>query len=124
MTNVSTLIHQVVSNALTDLEEAQSKGKIPKNPLSETHFLAAWTTNAIKKKRFENDVLPTLKVWQSRARSLGKHAELVSTFTAIKKHYEHVFDQDLKLKCINKQQIDEVMTQSLTISRKKNKQKK
>ena len=105
MTSFSTSIHQVVTTALADLHEAQLKGKIPKNPLSETHFLAAWTTNAMKKKRFESDVLPTLKIWQRKARSLGKNAALVETFQAIKAHYEHVFDQDLKAKPVNKQQI-------------------
>jgi hypothetical protein len=105
MTSFSTSIHQVVTTALADLHEAQLKGKIPKNPLSETHFLAAWTTNAMKKKRFESDVLPTLKIWQRKARSLGKNAALVETFEAIKAHYEHVFDQDLKAKPVHKQQI-------------------
>lgn len=105
MTSFSTSIHQVVTTALADLHEAQLKGKIPKNPLSETHFLAAWTTNAMKKKRFESDVLPTLKIWQRKARSLGKNAALVETFQAIKAHYEHVFDQDLKAKPVYKQQI-------------------
>jgi len=105
MTSFSTSIHQVVTTALADLQEAQLKGKIPKNPLSETHFLAAWTTNAMKKKRFESDVLPTLKIWQRKARSLGKNAGLVETFQAIKAHYEHVFDQDLKAKPVHKQQI-------------------
>jgi len=106
MTSFSTSIHQVVTSALVDLKEAQAKGKIPKNPLSETHFLAAWTTNAIKKKRFESDVVPTLTIWQRKARSLGKNAALVETFTAIKQSYEHVFDQDLKAKPIHKQQVN------------------
>jgi len=105
MSSFSTLIHQVVSQALVDLNEAQSKGKIPKNPLSETHFLAAWTTNAIKKKRFDNDVVPTLIIWQRKARSLGKNAGLVEIFTAIKNNYEHVFDENLKTKPVNKNQI-------------------
>ena len=57
MSSFSTSIHQVVTQALLDLKEAQTKGKIPKNPLSETHFLAAWTTNSIKKKRFDSTML-------------------------------------------------------------------
>jgi len=105
MSSFSTLIHQVVSQALVDLNEAQSKGKIPKNPLSETHFLAAWTTNAIKKKRFDSDVVPTLIIWQRKARSLGKNAGLVEIFTAIKNNYEHVFDENLKTKPVDKKQI-------------------
>ncbi|TEW52970.1 DUF2913 family protein [Psychromonas algicola] len=105
MSSFSTSIHQVVTQALLDLKEAQAKGKIPKNPLSETHFLAAWTTNAIKKKRFDSDVVPTLTIWQRKARSLGKNAALVETFTAIKENYEHVFDENLKTKPVNKDQI-------------------
>ena len=105
MTTFSTSIYQVVTTALTDLNEAQAKGKIPRNPLSETHFLAAWTTNAMKKKRFESDVLPTLQIWQRKARSLGKNANLVETFNTIKQNYEHVFDQDLKNKMILKDQF-------------------
>jgi len=105
MTSFSTSIHQVVTSALADLKEAQLKGKIPKNPLSETHFLAAWTTNAMKKKRFESDVVPTLTIWQRKARSLGKNAALVETFTAIKQSYEHIFDQDLKAKPVDKEQV-------------------
>jgi len=105
MTSFSTSIHHVVTSALADLNEAQLKGKIPKNPLSETHFLAAWTTNAIKKKRFESDVVPTLTIWQRKARSLGKNAALVETFTAIKQSYEHVFEQDLTPKPVNKDQV-------------------
>jgi len=105
MSSFSTSIHQVVTQALADLNEAQLKGKIPKNPLSETHFLAAWTTNSIKKKRFESNVLPTLKIWQRKARSLGKNAALVETFNAIKQSYEHVFNESLKTKPIAKEQI-------------------
>ncbi|MEG3753609.1 DUF2913 family protein [Psychromonas arctica] len=111
MTSFSTSIHQVVSDALADLNEAQIKGKIPKNPLSETHFLAAWTTNAIKKKRYESDVLPTLTIWQRRARSLGKNAALVTTFTAIKTTYEHVFDESLSAKPVDKKQISALCNQ-------------
>jgi hypothetical protein len=105
MTSFSTSIHHVVCSALTELNEAQAKGKIPRNPLSETHFLAAWTTNAMKKKRFETDVLPTLQTWQRKARSLGKDAALVTTFTAIKNTYEHVFDADFKPKAVTKTQM-------------------
>lgn len=105
MTSFSTSIHQVVTQALADLEAAQLKGKIPQNPLSETHFLAAWTTNAIKKKRFDTDVVPTLQIWQRKARSLGKNAALVSTFKAIKLAYEHVFDENLQAKPVNKSQL-------------------
>lgn len=105
MSSFSISIYQVVTQALADLNDAQAKGKIPKNPLSETHFLAAWTTNAIKKKRFESEVVPTLILWQRKARSLGKNAALVETFTAIKQNYEHVFDENLKTKPVNKDQI-------------------
>lgn len=105
MTSFSTSIYQVVTTALSDLKEAQAKGKIPQNPLSETHFLAAWTTNAIKKKRFESNVVPTLTIWQRKARSLGKNAALVETFTAIKNSYEHVLDDNLQLQSISKDQV-------------------
>jgi len=105
MSSFSISIHQVVTQALLDLKEAQAKGKIPKNPLSETHFLAAWTTNAIKKKRFDSDVVPTLTIWQRKARSLGKNAALVETFTAVKENYEHVFDESLKTQPVQKSQI-------------------
>jgi len=105
MATFSTSIYQVVSTALIDLSEAQAKGKIPRNPLSETHFLAAWTTNSIKKKRFGADVVPTLQLWQRKARSLGKNANLVETFNTIKENYQHVFDQALKNKIIIKDQI-------------------
>jgi len=105
MSSFSIAIHQAVTEALVDLTEAQAKGKIPKNPLSETHFLAAWTTSAIKKKRFDSLLLPTLKGWQRKARSLGKNAGLVDTFTAIKAHYEHVFDDNLSTQPIKKTQV-------------------
>lgn len=105
MNSFSISIHHVVSTALIDLSEAQAKGKIPRNPLSETHFLGAWTTNAIKKKRFGSDVVPTLQIWQRKARSLGKDAALVSTFNAIKQTYEHVFDSALKTKPVAKDQV-------------------
>ncbi|MDN2662082.1 DUF2913 family protein [Psychromonas sp. 14N.309.X.WAT.B.A12] len=111
MTSFSTSVHQVVSDALADLNEAQTKGKIPKNPLSETHFLAAWTTNAIKKKRYESDVLPTLTIWQRKARSLGKNAALVTTFAAIKRTYEHVFDESLSAKPVYKTQVSALCEQ-------------
>lgn len=113
MTSFSNSIHQVVTSALDDLSEAQAKGKIPQNPLSETHFISAWTTNAMKKKRFESDVLPTLKIWQRKGRSLGKNAALVETFTAIKKSYEHVFDESLKAKPVTKEQVVQ-LCESLT----------
>ncbi|MGJ8580959.1 MAG: DUF2913 family protein [Psychromonas sp.] len=115
MTSFSTSIHQVVSDALADLNEAQQKGKIPHNPLSETHFLAAWTTNAIKKKRYESDVLPTLTIWQRKARSLGKNADLVNTFTAIRKTYEHVFDTSLTANPVYKSQLVALCEQLVTL---------
>ena len=105
MTNFSTSLHQVVTAALNDLNEAHANGKIPKNPLSQTHYLGAWVTNAMKKKRFESDMLPTLQIWQRKARSLGKNARLVETFTAIKEAYEGVFDGQLQPKAVNKTQL-------------------
>jgi hypothetical protein len=111
MSSFSTSIYHVVTEALTDLNEAQLKGKIPKNPLSETHFLAAWTTNAIKKKRFDSKVVPTLIIWQRKARSLGKNAALVETFNELKQSYEHVFDENLKTKPITKNQLIQLCEQ-------------
>jgi len=105
MSSFSIAIHHAVTAALIDLKEAQAKGKIPKNPLSETHFLAAWTTNAIKQKRFDSALQPTLTAWQRKARSLGKNAGLVETFTAIKAHYEHILDDHLATQAVTKAQV-------------------
>lgn len=105
MANFSTSIYHVVTSALNDLNEVHSSGKIPRNPLSQTHYLGGWVTNAMKKKRFESDMLPTLQIWQRKARSLGKNAGLVETFTAIKEAYELVFDEQLQPKAVNKAQV-------------------
>lgn len=105
MSQYLNITYQLVCDALNDLAQAQSSGKLPKNPLSETHYLAAWITNAIKQKRYHNSVSDTLKIWQRRARSLGKNAGLVDIFSSLQKNYEFISDQNKGLRPVTKQQL-------------------
>ncbi len=94
MTTYSLEIYKVVDSALTELNNNLQSGRTPNNPLSEAHYLAAWITNSMKKKRFDNGVVPTLKKWQQQARSLGKNANLKSQFIHLKSLYDHVLTED------------------------------
>jgi len=99
-------IHTLLSTALTELEASQTSGRTPKNVLSEAHFLGAWVTTAMKQKRFDGITVPTLKAWQSKARSLGKNAGLKDQFTYLLECYDQVLDENKQVKAITYPQIE------------------
>ncbi|KLV07137.1 hypothetical protein ABT56_06170 [Photobacterium aquae] len=80
-------IYKVVSEGLQELAASQQSGKTPKNPISETHFISAWVTKAIKQQRYAHCVAKTLLSWQQQARSMGKHAQLKQQFEQFEKTY-------------------------------------
>ncbi|PKF62169.1 hypothetical protein CW745_07165 [Psychromonas sp. psych-6C06] len=99
-------IYTLISTALSELEASQASGRTPKNPLNEAHYLGAWVTTAMKQKRFDGITVPTLKAWQSKARSLGKNAGLKDQFAYLQKCYDQVLDEDKKVKVVSRAQVD------------------
>ena len=87
-------IYKLINCALTELSTSQASGRTQSNQLSEAHYIGAWITMAIKKKRFDSIVLETLKGWQKQARSLNKNAGLKEKFIALKKCYQQILDKD------------------------------
>ncbi len=104
----STEIYKLLNTALSELTDAQQSGKIPNNPLSEAHYLGAWVTSAMKKKRFDPIVVPTLQGWQRQARSLGKDAGLKRQFTYLEKCYSEVLDEQKQVQAVHKNQLDKL----------------
>ena len=104
-------IYSVINTALTELTNAQSSGKIQRNELSEAHYLGAWVTTAMKKKRFDGIVLETLKGWQKQARSLGKNAGLKEQFIHLKKCFEQILDEKGQAQSVNIKQLNTLYAQ-------------
>ena len=104
----STEIYKLITTALTELTESQNARRTPHNPLSEAHYLGAWVTNTMKKKRFDSIMAPTLKVWQRQARSLGKNAGLKRQFTYLEKCYSDVLDAQKQVQAVHKNQLEKL----------------
>ncbi|MFT6987296.1 MAG: hypothetical protein ACJAT7_003150 [Psychromonas sp.] len=98
-------VYKLINLALTELTVSQASGRTPHNPLSEAHYLGAWVTNSIKKKRFDSVVLAALKGWQSQARSLGKDAGLKAKFTYLKTCYSQILDEQEQLQPVHIEQF-------------------
>lgn len=94
MATFSQEIYKLINDALTELEDSQQSGKTQRNDLSEAHYLGAWVTTAIKKKRYDPMLLETLKKWQKQARSLGKNAGLKQQFIYLNKCYKQVLNEE------------------------------
>ena len=99
-------IYKLISTALTELSDSQASGRTPNNPLSEAHYLGAWVTTAMKQKRFDSVVVPTLQGWQRQARSLGKNAGLKAQFIYLQRCYNQVLDSQKNVQSVNKTQLD------------------
>jgi len=82
----------VVNQGLLALDVAQSKGKVPKNNLSESHFFSVWVGQAIKSKQFDISVLAILKAWQQQARTQGAGANLRQIFSHLQSTYSPLAD--------------------------------
>lgn len=80
----------LVSQGLDDLAQAQTLGKVPTNPKSESHFFSVWIGAAIKNKQFDVTMLPLLQTWQQQARTCGAGADFKNTFAQIKSTYQGV----------------------------------
>lgn len=104
----STEIYKLITTALTELTDSQHSGRTPHNPLSEAHYLGAWVTTAMKKKRFDSIVVPTLQGWQRQARSLGKNSGLKSQFTYLEKCYSKVLDEHKNVRAVDKSQLEKL----------------
>jgi len=99
-------IHTLISTALSELEASQTTGRTPKNTLNEAHYLGAWVTTAMKQKRFDSITVPTLKAWQSKARSLGKNAGLKNQFIYLQDCYNQVLDDNKQVQAVNYSQVE------------------
>lgn len=104
-------IYTLISAALTELEASQASGRTPKNPLNEAHYLGAWVTTAMKQKRFDTIALPTLKAWQSKARSLGKNAQIKEQFTYLQQCYNQILTDDKQVQAVNLTQLHALIKQ-------------
>ena len=104
-------IYKLVNCALTELNTSQASGRTQSNQLSESHYIGAWITTAIKKKRFDTIVLETLKGWQKQARSLNKNAGLKEKFVALEKCYKQVLDTDNQVQPVSIDQLNTLYTQ-------------
>jgi len=80
----------VVSQGLSELEQSQSRGKVPKNALSESHFFSVWVGQSMKQKRFDISVLEILKTWQQQARTMGAGANLRQVFLQLNSTYANL----------------------------------
>ncbi|MFT6925181.1 MAG: hypothetical protein ACJAZP_000761 [Psychromonas sp.] len=108
MIHFSTEIYKLITTALTELSDSQDARRTPHTPLSEAHYLGAWITTAMKNKRFDSVVLPTLQGWQKQARSLGKNAGLKQQFAYLLKCYSVVFDEQKEIRLVNKNQLEKL----------------
>lgn len=99
-------IYKLLNSALTELDDSISRGKTPSNALSEAHYLGAWVTTAMKKKRFASILLATLKDWQRQARSLGRNAKLKEQFTYLIKCYNQVLDDNKEVQTVKINQLN------------------
>lgn len=98
-------IYKLLQLAQSELEASQNTGRTAKNELSEAHYFAAWVTTAIKQKRFDAVLLPTLKIWQGKARSLGINAGLKNTFIQLDACYKKALDAESNYKEVCKAQV-------------------
>lgn len=98
-------IYTLISTALAELEASQTSGRTPKTSLNEAHYLGAWVTTAMKQKRFDAITVPTLKAWQSKARSLGKNAGLKNQFLYLEKCYSQVLNDQKQVQPVTLDQI-------------------
>lgn len=76
---------QLATTALDELAESSAN-----DPVSESHYLSLWVTQAIKQKRFDICLSQQLKEWQQSARTMGQGANLKQQFMSIKRDIEHV----------------------------------
>lgn len=76
---------KLATTALNELAESSAN-----DPVSESHYLSLWVTQAIKQKRFDVCLSQQLKEWQQSARTLGQGANLKQQFMSIKRDIEHV----------------------------------
>ena len=101
-------IYKLIKTALAELDASQASGRTAGNTLSEAHYLGAWVTTAMKKKRFDTVVLETLKGWQRQARSLGKNAGLKEQFIYLEKCYSQVLDADKQVQPVAIEQLNKL----------------
>jgi hypothetical protein len=83
-------IQHVVNQSLKEMREQQNRGRVPKNALSETHFLVHWVTKALKTHQFDRCVVPDLMKWQKQGRTKGASSDLLNTFIRISDLYARV----------------------------------
>uniref|UniRef100_UPI0018F24C26 DUF2913 family protein n=1 Tax=Vibrio harveyi TaxID=669 RepID=UPI0018F24C26 len=85
-------LYKLVTEGLAELQASIDAGKTPNNPVSETHFISAWVTKAIKQQRYAHCMAKTLMNWQQQARSMGQKAQLRLQFEHLADTYAAVMD--------------------------------
>lgn len=104
-------IQHVVNQGLAELNEEQARGRVPKNPVSETHFIVRWVTKAIKTHRFDRCVVKDLMGWQQEGRSKGTSAGLKVRFEHISALYGRVVPVDSDVEKITQDEITALLAQ-------------
>ncbi|AGH81205.1 hypothetical protein PCNPT3_06325 [Psychromonas sp. CNPT3] len=99
-------MYKLLDLALSELNASHESGRTPQNDLNEAHYLGAWVTTAMKKKRFDSIVLSSLKNWQSKARSLGRNAGLKDQFIYLERCYSQILDSDKKIQAVTRDQFE------------------
>jgi len=97
----------LANQAVASLTAAQSNGKVPNNPLSESHFFSVWVSKALKEKLFDSAMAPLLREWQQRARTQGAGANLKREFESICHGYQGFEEND---HYVSKTNIEDLMT--------------
>lgn len=83
-------VYALATQALESLVLSQESGRVPNNPLSESHFFSVWVSKSLKEKSFGVCMAPLLKHWQQCARTQGAGANLKNEFQSIKNTYETI----------------------------------
>jgi len=103
-------LYQLSIDALESLNIAQANGKVPNNPLSESHFFSVWVSKSLKEKLFDVSMMPLLKQWQQRARTQGAGANLKNEFESIKRTYQGLDTTDHLITKVQVESLIEALT--------------
>jgi hypothetical protein len=95
----STLI-SVINEGLSALSNSVESGKTPNNPVSRTHYLHTWISQAIKLQSFDTGILKTLQLWQQHARTTGTKSGLVRQFERLQVLFSSVDSVELNKKLL------------------------
>lgn len=86
-------IQQVVNQALADMTELHTQGKLANAPVTNNHFLVRWVSKAVKSRSYGQSVSQYLSQWQQMGRSKGSQLGLEREFRRISQFYAQFLPQ-------------------------------